>query len=1398
MSTIVKYSATNLQEFIELGKISIGADEKSFNSAFSDIIADPASINIAQAVNNTQRVWMQTNPYSESNAAEWRMHFDAQYRSFKILNLKWKEDQQKQDPRLSFLNVFKFSPSWQKDAQQLFCGCFNIYLDTVKSPLLQRYPQLIELTESNPSLKKLWNAYKTAVVFENSNQSDCWNAFFVAACPKNIDVVSFVSYFKSEISFRDILEKQHMSAQLTRFGARLSARYAEIEDITQKDMATRELWSSVQTAYLCGNETAAEDKLKQLFNLLKGSQATKNLANRLSNFMFNTAARPGELADEFEDNVETLSSYETVLKKLSKNIDDKGKKKTVFEVMRNNATPQLNADPLIDDATDMSHVVIENKNYLASSAPNNENSAFKYFKTLIAQNTHVIVDLKEDQEKKVLGFKLFPEEAGDTKEYSEGDKKIAVKLVSKAHTQIPDTVLSIQFMTRLVVEVEMDGKKQEFVVHKLRLWTDQEAPDIIALRTFEKSVRNDFAQYGSKIAVNCVAGVGRTGTFLLYHHLAGEIAKRKTFNIFTSFFDLGHCRTLLSREVQLAAVCGALAEEWNENKVKSSGCGFNKNLYCHPEVRVASQGHLQVIAHSVLKNNPDARVFLGYLHTDEAFRNSIADPEKYKDVKLTPDRIAIGVLFTVFSVMFKSMDKDSCLFFARQIAYMNKELPKFLCYLFKNNMRLDEYFTQAEKADKDGMTPFQHLVTGDAAYFEKLFPGYQKHDIFIDYLKPANNQAAVRKALDIALALKKASNNTLSDDVVAWVKEFLVEWNKSMARDSRELDFLTPEDWKLLPGDLIKVLPVNNPTTLQSLQPQQVRQLTNTELSEEGWKALLDKGRAVYVDPSLCGKIPVVCSDLVDLEKLSIDQLKNIHPALLRTKKLKDLFSRLSESKVHAFSKEQLAVFFEGEAVEIAATDMWMLSPEQVKALTNKQLRKFDDAQLSNLREGQLKVLSGKFIASLSDTKQKIFINPSAVSNLNPHVFAEAPQLLSKLNEKALGEFVEKLKPEEVWILRRDPTVFQGLLEDPSLLNILRTKLKVKAETHAEIMAKNDHEFNRLSPADFLFFEGKTIEAITLKRLEKLSKKQITVILRELTPVQIQALDKSKHLSDLSAEALTIQCGKILTWKIAKEQMDEETLKLCEKQKEIRTAFGISEGIQRSMRKSTHFEVQKVANGKYVSGEILGVPLTAKDTPTMALIPVDKTGTFLMLHNAEKEKIQELARTLNSFAEEAKPNAKSTLAKMGIDPVKDLDILKSGIELNVLNAGNDPQCAAKYEINKKKYFFHVNNEGSIYTKNAAGVMVRKEAKTSALEEMTEDLAVLIFPPLAERIFSRASDQQKESILKAAFAGELEDACDELLCIAREQKVFANLEELLKGRLGLGLIAEDSPHLTLQF
>lgn len=358
--------------------------------------------------------------------------------------------------------------------------------------------------------KEKWESIKHNIIHGEFPTADLeWTQILeniVSAYPSHMHTVTDVENFLlGNTSVKNLIKTPDP------FFAKVSARYADLERMSHKSPALERLWMKIQVGFLKGTHDAKNHKNIENYikNFLKDNKNPKTLRADIYKLFFEKL--PETDVDIFlfkGKSTEEILGFLTFenghffekLEKLAKLVAPK------FH-STSHSTPE--------NKLNLQTIALDNRTYIASAAPRKD-SVDEYFDALEADDTHIIVDLKNDYEQEMEGFKLLPEKKGATKTY--GDTTL--KLVENKQYDInghPFATFNIA-----TIEVTRKGITKQYEIFKLNHYFAEDTPlAAYALREFDRHVRVGMRSFGNKLAVHCANGMARTNAYLMYHHLAG-------------------------------------------------------------------------------------------------------------------------------------------------------------------------------------------------------------------------------------------------------------------------------------------------------------------------------------------------------------------------------------------------------------------------------------------------------------------------------------------------------------------------------------------------------------------------------------------------------------------------------------------------------------------------------------------------------------------------------------------------------------------------------------------------------------------------------------------------------------------------------------------------------------
>eukprot|EP01103_Thecamoeba_quadrilineata_P010316 TRINITY_DN2189_c0_g1_i1.p1 TRINITY_DN2189_c0_g1~~TRINITY_DN2189_c0_g1_i1.p1 ORF type:complete len:822 (+),score=209.29 TRINITY_DN2189_c0_g1_i1:218-2683(+) len=204
---------------------------------------------------------------------------------------------------------------------------------------------------------------------------------------------------------------------------------------------------------------------------------------------------------------------------------------------------------------DASRIELEGNLYIALHVPTRQTTG-DFYKLLIEDGVHVLVNLTEPNEKSNDGLEYWPRNGKEDNRLivsTSENKTLCVVLENEEHIFSPRT--GIEFLTiRNLHVTSLDGstpsnnKPFKLIQIHYRNWEDHSIPDqqlfmdciVLVNKYNELQTRNitnmdinlthDSGEWISQapIAVHCHSGVGRTGTFVLVHALLSSIDRNKS------------------------------------------------------------------------------------------------------------------------------------------------------------------------------------------------------------------------------------------------------------------------------------------------------------------------------------------------------------------------------------------------------------------------------------------------------------------------------------------------------------------------------------------------------------------------------------------------------------------------------------------------------------------------------------------------------------------------------------------------------------------------------------------------------------------------------------------------------------------------------------------------------
>ncbi|MFA6915574.1 MAG: protein-tyrosine phosphatase family protein [Parachlamydiales bacterium] len=514
-------------------------------------------------------------------------------------------------------------------AEKAMLGQFNTYLKAHSS--LSETPSIekrlkdhimdIEYNLDAFGVKKTnWNKVKEHIIHNQPNQAEVvWKTILEDVSKKagklNLSGPEEIEkYLLGSIPIKKLIKSKGPEF------ARFCARYDELENISLQSPSLRKLWIKSQVFAIKGDNKNFEK------SIMKFCKEAKN--DEISNYFF---VKP-KLVDNEVKNALRQGDYNVVFSNLTINNND------FFNRIDAHAMQLGQPDRSHLGKLNLQTVALGKNNYIASAAPKNDRQVEAYFDALEAGDTSIIVDLKGDFETKMQRFSLLPEKEGEKKIFGE----TTVKLIKNRTYDVVGAWENVASINRIRIEVTRpDGSTKEYRIFRLNNWEENSPPDLVALRTLDKNVRDVMGKkYGSNVAVQCADGYTRTATFLMYHHLQNE-PKARPLGTYLEYRRLRPTIPPLSSSAterqtqrqqilakqQLASLCAAQFEEMNSLR-------RNAPPLSHPNATIESPQNLM---NSTLYNTHHAALIIKYIKHNPGIHDSLVKLHSPNNTEVTAE-----------------------------------------------------------------------------------------------------------------------------------------------------------------------------------------------------------------------------------------------------------------------------------------------------------------------------------------------------------------------------------------------------------------------------------------------------------------------------------------------------------------------------------------------------------------------------------------------------------------------------------------------------------------------------------------------------------------------------------------------------------------------------------------
>lgn len=812
------------------------------NTSFNDLLRDNNFLQNTQLYKAAVSILKQSAKTLETNNDTQAM--EALLRSHKILT-SVEVTSLPSKSRKIFKNVFS-EKQHVKQAEKIITSHFEMYLE-VKLPSelahkIQTHTDRIEtLTRALGVSPKKWQEIKEDLAADRPNAAQLgWSMILHTIQQKN-------KYFKSDSEVESfLLGKYPLTRFLTPdndFTARAFSQFNVIENITSESPPLAKEWLKVQAALLNKDKSFGR-KLRHLLKQLPNQD------------IYTIIFHPQKAAKITNDTVPLRKDnnahydYWNLINSLH----------NFFTSAVNNNIQTLHLPRAA--GIDLSTIALDNKVYIATAAPQ-KNNVDHYFDALEANDTRLVVDLKDDFEKEMNRFKLLPANEGQTVTYG----RTQIKLTKKEEVDIPHTFDDTAYITKSTVEITRNGKTREYQFINLHHWQKNDPPDVRALMFLNDQVEAAKLVYGERIAAQCTDGHKRTGAFLLYHHFQNSNTKDAIKN----YVEYAQNRPGPTHE-QFAAVIAAVGEVEREATAKKNYASEIRSNGQESAVESDSDQHLLFVDANLPFSNPTypmenrsfrtkqniTSIFLRKADLLEPFK-ALLDASQDNRKKLQrilgtksneTKSLADDLVARHLSHFFEDVPKGEITQILNKLKGMNSKELNFLLYLAisgKKYIKVQENVRNNLNADL-----LDVLTSQEKDKLLELYPKYLAFDILDDvitgmldrntYTSPFHNELSKLRLLyatpspDLEPHFDKLKLNFLNNFFGHDTSVDLVHLQSLGLNDRHMLDVDLIE--KLSPKVIAK-LPDN---ILISFTDSQIKALTEEQLkslSMTQWRALL-------------------------------------------------------------------------------------------------------------------------------------------------------------------------------------------------------------------------------------------------------------------------------------------------------------------------------------------------------------------------------------------------------------------------------------------------------------------------------------------------------------------------------------------------------------------------------
>jgi filamentous hemagglutinin family protein len=269
--------------------------------------------------------------------------------------------------------------------------------------------------------------------------------------------------------------------------------------------------------------------------------------------------------------------------------------------------------------------------------------------------------------------------------------------------------------------------------------------------------------------------------------------------------------------------------------------------------------------------------------------------------------------------------------------------------------------------------------------------------------------------------------------------------------------------------------------------------LSNTQISQ------LNPTQLKAISPEYFSTLsPVQIAGLTigQFQLLSSSQLRTLSTAHM-TALTKEQLQVLSISQLNALTPTQVSAMKLSQIEALSSVQLISLSEAQIASLNPPQLTAFLPSTLSKLRESQLQALTGNQIAALSNA-QLASLNNSQLQCLSCNQFkALSGQQIAELPPAVFKALVSNkmtcMKPQQLAALSKGQMAMLATHQITQL-------------TSEQLQAFNNDQLNVLSAAQIQRLKPEQVQTLLPSQVATLSNDQLLVVLKLLTPEQIQAL----------------------------------------------------------------------------------------------------------------------------------------------------------------------------------------------------------------------------------------------------------------------------------------------------